>query len=57
MTDVIRVQFCNLPALIVNFVILANEILETHVFPALLLLVQEALAAGHVEHGPHSSLG
>ena len=57
MKNVIRVQSCHLPALVVNFVILANEILETHVFPALLLLVKEALAPGHVEHGPHSSLG
>ena len=45
------------PALVINLVILANEILETHVLPALLLLVEEALAPRHVEHGPHSRLG
>ena len=53
----IQLNVYNLPALIIDLVILANEILETHVFPALLLLVEEALAPRHVEHRPHPSLG
>ena len=52
-----QVQLCHLPALVVNFVILANKILETHVLPPLLLLIEEALAPRHIEHSPHSSLG
>merc|ERR1719479_101002 len=45
------------PALVVNLIILADEILQPHVLPALILLVEEALAPGHVEHRAHPRLG
>jgi len=53
----IQLNVYNLPALIIDLVILANEILETHIFPTLLLLIKEAFATRHVEDRPHPCLG